>query len=173
MSWTERGPEALPELLDSVAMSSWRWEAQGDYSVIDADLLHRWRAGLGRDHEAQRPWVTYIQGLRARGIPFQRVRMLTDPLTEYLRCQLDVSDSNIAAGEDIRWVSEATARALGMPPYDFYIVDNALVAQLVFDSTGMLGGLRLSRDPEVLAQHRRWRDVIWPHAIPHQEYIAR
>ncbi|MCP2252373.1 hypothetical protein LY13_001112 [Prauserella aidingensis] len=174
MSWTERGPDALPELLDGITASSWRWEAQGDYSAIDGELLARWRAGLGRDPEADRSWIDYVQRLRARGIPFQRVRVLTDPLTEYLRCQLDVSYMNVdQAGEDIRWVEAATARELDMPDYDYYVIDNVLVAQLVFADDGQLGGVRLCRDEDVLQQHRRWRDVIWPYAIPHQEYIAR
>ncbi|MFC4001346.1 DUF6879 family protein [Prauserella oleivorans] len=174
MSWAEHGPEKLPELLDAVAVSSWRWEAQGDYSAIDGELMRRWRAGLGRDPEADRGWIDYVRGLRARGIPFQRARMVTDPPTEYLRCQLDMTYMNVEqAGEDIRWVTEATARALDMPRYDYYLIDDACVAVLVFTDEGLLGGVRVCRDVEVVDRHRAWRDSIWPHAIPHQEYVTR
>lgn len=102
------------------------------------------------------------------------MRALTDPLIEYLRCQLKVSCMNVdQAGEDIRWVDAANANDLGMPDYDYYLVDNAAVARLIFIGDGQLGGVRLCRDEEVLQQRRRWRDVTWPHAIPHQEYVAR
>ncbi|RZQ59853.1 DUF6879 family protein [Amycolatopsis suaedae] len=172
MTWAEHGPDALGELLDNVTLSSWRWECQGDYSAIDADLMRRWRAGLGRDPAADQPWIDYVQDLVQRGIPFQRVRLLTDPITEYLRCQLDVSYMNVDAGEDIRWVEQHAAARLGMPAYDYYLIDDARVAVLVFGDNGLLAGLRTSTAGEVISQHRRWRDVIWPHAVPHRQFLA-
>ncbi|MQA07248.1 MAG: hypothetical protein GEU98_01625 [Pseudonocardiaceae bacterium] len=162
----------MADVLASITVSSWRWECQGDYSAIDTTLLQRWRDGLGRDPEDDRPWVEYIQGLRRHGIPFERARVLTDPLTEYLQCQLDFTYMNVDAGEDIRWVQQADAAALGMPAYDYYLIDSARVAMLDFSDDGTLADVRTSSDEEVLAEHRRWRDVIWPHAVPHKRYLS-
>jgi hypothetical protein len=169
--WEQREPDELVSLVDRVRVASWRWECQGDYSAIDATLLHRWRNGLGRDPADDRAWVEYVRGLRQRGVRFERVRMLTEPLTEYLRMQLDFTYMNVQAGEDVRWVEQAVSRELGMPSYDFYLIDD-LVVVLDFDDAGMLAGARTSTDPVAVERHRRWRDVIWPHTVPHERYLA-
>ncbi|TCP56062.1 hypothetical protein EV191_1012 [Tamaricihabitans halophyticus] len=173
MTWSTGKADSLPGALAGITSSSWRWECQGDYSAIDAKLLQRWRDGLGRDPGDDRAWVDYIQGLRRRGISFERARLLTDPLTEYLRCQLDVAYMNVNAGEDIRWVGESTAGELAMPDYDYYLIDDGRVVALDFAADGTLAGIHVSADAEVVAQHRRWRDLIWPHAVPHEQYRQR
>lgn len=98
--------------------------------------------------------------------------MLTEPLTEYLRCQLDFTDMNVEAGEDIRWVTQSLAASVGMPDYDFYLFDRACVAILEFDRSGLLAAIRTTEDDDAVSQHARWRDVIWPHAVPHRRYLS-
>lgn len=170
--WESVAPDRLASLLDGARARLWRWECRGDYSAVDADLLERWRAGLGRDPEEDRPWVAYVQGLRRRGVRFERVRRLTEPLTEYLRMQLDFTYMNVEAGEDVRWVTPATAAEASMPDHDFYLVDDDVVAVLDFDAVGQFVGARASATREVVARHIAWRDVIWSHAVPDRPDIA-
>lgn len=169
MTWRHLAAEELPTLLDSFGISSWRWECRGDYSAIDATLVERWRAGLGRDPDADQSWIDYIQGLRRRGIRFERVRKLTAPLTEYLRCQLAMTGMNITAGEDIRWLSAQVAAELEAPDYDYYLFDGSRVVILDFDDFGRLAGLHISDDDHAVERHRAWRDVIWRRAVPHMD----
>jgi hypothetical protein len=171
--WERVDPDRLATLLDSARVRLWRWECRGDYSAVDADLLRRWREGLGRDPEEDRPWMDYVQGLRRRGVRFERARRLTEPLTEYLRMQLDFTYMNIEAGEDLRWVAPAAAAESGMPDYDYYLVDDDVLAVLDFDAAGQFAGVRTSMTREVVARHVAWRDLIWPHAVPHQPDMAR
>lgn len=133
--------------------------------------MQRWRDGLGRDPGADADWVDYVGGLRQRGIRFERVRMVTDPPTEYLRMQIDYSTMNVAAGEDLRWIPGAVASRLGVPGYDFYVFDDRLVAELVFDATGQLSAVLTTGDQEVVNKHCAWRNLIWSNAIPHDQYI--
>lgn len=103
---------------------------------------------------------------------FERVRRFTDPLTEYLRMQLDFTYMNIDAGEDVRWVAPSVATLVGMPEYDFYVIDDDLVAVLDFDSAGLFVGARANEATEVVARHVDWRDLIWPRAVPHERHLT-
>lgn len=170
--WERVEPERLAALLDGARVRLWRWECRGDYSTVDADLLRRWRAGRGRDPEEDRPWAEYIGGLQGRGVRFERVRRLTEPLTEYLRMQLDFTYMNVEAGEDVCWVAPSVAADVGMPDHDFYVVDDEMIAVLDFDTAGQFDGARVSAAAEVVARHVAWRDLIWSHAVPHTRYLT-
>ncbi|HVK21246.1 MAG TPA: hypothetical protein VM677_07785 [Actinokineospora sp.] len=156
--------DALTDLVDDARTECWRWECQSDYSAIDSTLMRRWRAGLGRDPAADVDWIEFVGRLRRRGVRFERLRMLTDPPTEYLRMQLDFSAMNVTAGEDLRWIPAASAA--GAPTYDFYLLDDT-VAVLRFGATGHLTSVRVSTDPDLVHHHRAWRDCLWINAVPH------
>jgi hypothetical protein len=163
--------DRFDHLFDTIERSSWRWECQGDYQV-DAASLQRWRDGLPFDEtEGGRAWQSYIRGLRRRGVPFERVRMLTEPLTDYLRWMLTITYRNIDAGEDIRWIHQAVAVDLGMPTYDFYLFDDQRLAIMHFDDDKVLADLDVTEDPDQLATHRVYRDAVWPLAVRHTDYI--
>ncbi|WP_432845954.1 DUF6879 family protein [Amycolatopsis sp. CA-161197] len=159
-------------LLQSVRRSSWRWECQGEYAV-DLPEVERWRAGLpAEETEDDRAWLAHLRRLRADGIPFQRVRMFTEPLNDYLAWMREAIGPNVAAGEDVRWLAESTARAHGLPGYDFYLLDDERVAILEFTDAKVLTGVLVDDDPAVLDEHRAWRATAWPIAIPHAEYVT-
>jgi hypothetical protein len=52
------------------------------------------------------------------------------------------------------------------------LFDNAQVAVLEYDGQGLFSGIRTSGNTRVVEQHQKWRDLIWPHAIPHRRYLA-
>jgi hypothetical protein len=159
-------------LFDTIGRSSWRWECQGHYAV-DEPQVDLWRTGQPHeDTDDDRAWFGYVDGLRRRGIPFERVRMLTEPLTTYLRWMLATTHRNVDAGEDIRWITQSKARELGMPDYDFYILDDDRLVILRFDDDTVLLGADVTDDPDAVARHQEWRSLVWRHAVPHREYLA-
>lgn len=168
MSTTRVGRgEPFAALFDTWHTAAWRWECQGEYHEPDEqEPFARWRRGEG-DHAWIRPWTDRVRAWRRTGKTFGRVRMLTEPLTEYLRWMLDVTPTNIEAGEDIRWIEEGRARELGAPRYDFYLLDDRVVI-LQFDERGV-SGADLIDDADVVRQHQAWRDLVWPLAIPHHD----
>jgi hypothetical protein len=163
--------DLLDEQFQGFTTSSWRWECQGDYA-IDAAAMQRWRAGLPTDMSRKEPWLRTIRETVGAGKTFDRVRMLTEPITEYLRWLLEQTQSNVDAGEDIRWVQQSVASELGMPDYDFYLFDDARVAIMRFGEDKLLAELEVLDDPDIVARHREFRDAVWPRATPHAEYNA-
>ncbi|TDQ05809.1 DUF6879 family protein [Labedaea rhizosphaerae] len=164
--------EDFAALFDTVRRSSWRWECQGFYA-IDAGELDSWLAGEAVPSTAEdEAWEEYVRGLRAAGIPFERLRVLADPPTDYERWMLAVTDRSLDIGEDVRWVDRSVVARLGdAPAYDYYIFDDDRVLLLEFDDVKNLTGLVLDDGPDVVARHQRWRDIVWPHAVPHVEMV--
>ncbi|UUV34360.1 hypothetical protein NQK81_13195 [Amycolatopsis roodepoortensis] len=167
MTWVNRGAE-FADLLRTFKTSAWRWECQGTYHEPEEQgPIQAWREGRP-DFAFVEPWFAQIRRQRAEGKRFERVRMLTDPLTEYLQWLAAMTHLNIAAGEDIRWIGETEARELGAPRHDFYILDDERVAIMHFDERGAAGA-EVTDDPVVVDDHRRWRDTVWPVAVRHAE----
>lgn len=163
-------PGELDALFKSVRRSSWRWECQGHYAVDEPELA-AWKTGQPFDEtDDDRAWIAYIRQLTAAGIPFERVRLLTEPLNDYVRWILTTTDRNIEAGEDIRWLRQSDAASLGMPDYDFYLFDDERVVIMRFDERKVMTGLELDETPEVVARHREHRARAWDSAIRHHDY---
>lgn len=163
--WVEPGDEFF-RLCTEYRSSSWRWECQGEYHEPgEREPMQLWREGRP-DLSFMDGWVNLIRRLRDEGKIFNRVRMVTEPPTEYLRWMFSFTHVNTDAGEDIRWIGETQARELGMPEYDFYIFDDERVAILHFDRNGV-SGAEVTDDATVLAEHQRWRDLVWSLATPH------
>jgi hypothetical protein len=170
MAWIKPGAE-FADLCRNFAHSAWRWECQGTYhEAEEREPLLAWRDGHP-DNSFLTPWLDQIRALRAQGRTFERVRMMTDPPTEYLRWMFEITHLNVEAGEDIRWIGEDHARRLGAPGEDFYLFDDRLVATLHFDENGVAGA-EVTDDPDTVARHRQWREIVWPVAVPHNEQFA-
>jgi uncharacterized protein DUF6879 len=114
-----------------------------------------------------------VRGLAEKGIPFERVRVLQEPPTEYQRWIIEQTAANVDAGEDIRWISLGDVPPPGGPDYDFYLIDDERIGILRFDSDIMLTGVDVIEDPATVAEHQRWRDTVWLHAIRHADFLAR
>ena len=165
--------EEFGEQFSTVKQSSWRWECQGDYP-IDHESMKKWLAKepiSQEEYKEDSEWLLYIQGLNEAGIPFERARMVTEPLTDYLAWMLAVTNSNIDAGEDIRWCKESSIRDLGMPDYDFYIFDDNRVVIFHHDENKIFTHAELVDDEASVAAHRALREKVWPHAVPHREFL--
>lgn len=169
--WVPPGDEFAELLRSGFTRSAWRWECQGTYHEPDErEPLQAWRDGRP-DFRFLEGWLAQIRRQRAEGKTFQRVRLLTDPLTEYLRWMSEFTSLNVEAGEDIRWIGQRRARELGAPTHDFYLLDDERVAIMQFDSHGV-AGIEVTDEPGTLAGHRRWRDIVWPAAVPHAEQFT-
>lgn len=170
MTWVKSGAE-FAELFRTFERSAWRWECQGTYREPDErEPLQAWRDGHPT-YAFMDDWLAQIRQQTAEGKTFERVRMLTEPPTEYLRWLFGFTHLNIEAGEDIRWIGEDQAHKLGAPDHDFYLFDDRLVALLHFDDNGVAGA-EVTDEPGIVADRRRWRDLVWSVAVPHDQQFA-
>lgn len=160
--------QRLRELTHGFDRSAWRWECQGVYAS-DLPAMRRDQAGDSADSPHRTAWLDHIRAITTAGKTFARVRMLTEPLTDYLAWMIGRTQANVDAGEDIRWLPEAQARELNMPDYDFYLLDDARVAIMRFDTAKVLTDIEVVTDEHTIAQHRSYRDLAWPLAVRHAD----
>jgi hypothetical protein len=115
--------------------------------------------------ELQRRWA-------AEGKRMTRVRVVTEPHTDYVRFMLDLARINVTAGEDIRYLPRNQAKGLDLPDYDFWLIDSTKVGILHFGEDDILLGIEILDTPDLVVRHCYYRDVACHYAISFAEYAG-
>jgi hypothetical protein len=148
-------------------------EQRDTYNVESEDEpFGRWLDGVPDDYAWHAEWASFVRQATTAGVQFQRVRLASEPHTDYIRWGLDVSPLNIKAGEDIRYLPRHLASDIELPEEDFWLLDDDLLILSVFSADGRTGGFALPSSPELLRQCIAVRDQVWRRAIPYAEYAA-
>ncbi|OLB74780.1 MAG: hypothetical protein AUI14_22665 [Actinobacteria bacterium 13_2_20CM_2_71_6] len=141
------------------------------YTPDDPDWRD-WREGRRFDPaERYREWFDLITETIARGVQVRRARIVSEPVTDYIRFEYDVTAGlNIAAGEQVRWLPRRTAADLLVPGSDFWIFDESVVVFNHFDGPGNWIGQDRRDDEELAKRHASAFEAIWTRATPHESY---
>jgi hypothetical protein len=153
-------------------VSAFRFEIRDQYnSDVGREAFRRFLAGEPDDYSWHRPWVERLRRDTSEGKAWQRVRIVSVPLSDWSRYALKVAQLSAEGGEDIRYLRRDRAQALGLAPLDCWIFDDSLLVHLHFDEHDhtFLGGEVVDR-PEVLRQHLEWRTVAMRHSRPIAEF---
>lgn len=162
--------QQLAEFVLGYEYTAFRLETRERYNEPEEDEpLRRFLAGKP-DYSWNEEWATMMRQRTAAGKRMARVRIVSEPYSEYTRFGLDLARVNVAAGEDIRYLPRARAIELGLPEYDFWLIDSSRLAILRFGDDDVLLGAEISDDPGEIVQHGDWRDLAWRHAIPVRDY---
>ncbi|MBL1079560.1 hypothetical protein JK358_34660 [Nocardia sp. 2] len=147
-------------------------EVQDDYAVEDeAEALARFlRTGEFEYDPAWRHWDDLMREVTDSGRQVQRVRVVTEPHTDYTRFLLATTGTNLDSGEDIRWLPRHLINADNLTADDWWLFDDDVVAFTAFRVDGTLGGFAVTRDPRISEYCRSVRDEVWVLATPHVEY---
>jgi hypothetical protein len=119
---------------------------------------------------APRPWLDLIAEVTGRGVEVRRVRVVSEPVTDYIRFEHATTASNVAAGEKIRWLPRPLATGLLLPANDFWVFDGRQAQFNYFSGTGAFLDTRLAPDPALARQCAEAFEEAWERAVPHQEY---
>jgi hypothetical protein len=106
----------------------------------------------------------------ADGKRIERVRVVTEPNSDYVRWSLRIAGLNIAAGEDIRYLPRMVAGELDLPNEDYWLFDSCRVAILRFDGADRLLGVELVEEPTAVVERCYRRDAAWHQAIRWRNY---
>jgi len=113
-----------------------------------------------------------IRGDRLAGKCWQRVRIVSVPLSDWTRYGIGIARLSVTVGEDIRYLRRDTANRLGLQPYDAWLFDNQRLVHLHFDDNDdTFTGAELLTDNEVVQRHRSWRDLAWQHAQKIENFL--
>jgi hypothetical protein len=117
-------------------------------------------------------WLNMVREVTAEGRLFSRVRIVSVPLTDYIRFGMWVAAHTRAAGDDIRYVNRDRADAAGLPRHDFWLFDSHKLLLMRFDEDDRFIGAEDIEDPSAIVQHNYWRDAACHHALSPDEFIA-
>jgi hypothetical protein len=131
----------------------------------------RFLAGEPVDPAWRRPWQRLVRGVRESGRSMERVHVVSEPVSAYVRFSLlHGYPASVEAGEDVRILGRA--RATGLPDSDYWLFDDDLAAILVYDDAGKVERVELDRSPFTLARLGAARDRAMRLAVPLAQYKA-
>lgn len=127
-----------------------------------------------RDHDAEtkdrQPWMTLIREAAEAGKVFRRVRIISEPVTDYIRYVWAGAGHSVEAGERIKWLPRRLASPIALPGNDFWLFDDSTVVFTVFTGEGDVLERQLTADPAVVGLCQEAFEAVWSIAIPHNKY---
>jgi hypothetical protein len=157
------------ELIAATTRSAVHLELRDTYTPDDRRFID-WLAGKPVPVPASPDWSELVCASTARGVSFRRARIVSEPLSDYIRFEHAITASNIAAGEQVRWLSRKLARGLSVPVNDFWVFDDRLVRFGYFAGDGTYLDDELTDDPAIVSTCAVAFEAVWDMAIPHADY---
>ncbi|MET8828979.1 DUF6879 family protein [Streptomyces sp. NPDC004610] len=160
------------ELLASTRESAVHLEMRDAY--YSNPRFEAWQEGRRVDWDDRaswwRPFHQDIADATARGVHLRRARVVSEPVTEYIRWEHYQTRANVEAGEHVRWLPRHRAWDLLLPGADLWIFDGALLRVHHFSGDGEWISRELCDAPAVVDQHSAAFEQVWERATPHDEY---
>lgn len=174
-------PSSVPpfsELIAGCKHSAVHLEMRDAYAVDDEKgPFAEWRTGFRHAPEDRaswwRPWLDLIQETVSRGVVVRRARIVSEPVTAYIRFEHSNTFTNIAAGEHVRWLPRRRASDIALPGNDFWLFDDRLVRWNHFTGDGTSAGQEISDDPAAAKLCSEAFETVWARAVPHGQYEIR
>lgn len=169
---TDYSEESLVARIREARDSVIRVEGLAAYAVggPEGDRLEAWRRGLPRPERSIRtdPYLRLVAETTARGVVWERLRMLGEPPSEYEEFQLLSYVEDQVVGEQVR----VGARPTDWATPDCWLIDWEHAVVLTYDLDGRPTGMRLVDD--VAGVNRILRDVEWleRYTVPLADYVA-
>jgi hypothetical protein len=136
--------EAWSRYFRDFRSSAFRLELHPVYTMPgEADELRRFLAGEKPPPGYHYGWLDTMAAARAVGKTVRRVRIVRQPLTDYIRYEFAWGFIyNVAAGEDIR-VLDLTGRPdPGLPDHDFWLFDEQALVRMLYRPDVSIHGCR-------------------------------
>ncbi|MFE0426566.1 DUF6879 family protein [Streptomyces sp. NPDC058953] len=173
---SQREP-TFDELLAAARHSAVHLEMRDSYGVGDETAdFERWRRTGVRDVDPSSaywaPWVELIRETVARGVSVRRARVVSEPVTEYIRYEHAGTSVNIQAGEQVRWLPRRLASDIPLPGNDCWVFDGEIVLFNHFTGDGSWSepGWELREEPSVAGMATVAFDTVWARGVPHEAY---
>ncbi|WP_435173320.1 DUF6879 family protein [Actinacidiphila sp. bgisy145] len=165
----------LPEFSDLIASataSAVHLETRDTY--YSNPRFEAWQDGHRVDWAARASWWgpfhDTIAAAVARGVLVRRARVVSEPVSDYIRWEHYVTRANVEAGEDVRWLPRSQTTGMLLPGNDFWLFDRTLARVHHFAGDGAHVRDELADDPKLTAQLSNAFEQVWSQAVPHDEY---
>jgi hypothetical protein len=153
--------------------SAYRLELLDEYDSPSTRVrVARFLTGQPDDAEVRTYWDRVVGEARRAAKTMQRVHVITEPPTDYLRFELAFYRGSVLAGEDIRILSGDLATDLDLPGFDYWLFDDERAAVMYYGDRGTWLHTEIVTESSFVADCRRWRDQALSRAISLGNYMA-
>ncbi|MEU9214038.1 DUF6879 family protein [Streptomyces sp. NPDC048415] len=174
-------PSTVPtiaELIGGCTRSAVHLEMRDQYgTAAEAEDFQAWletgRLDTDPSSPDWEPWVSLVSQAIARGVSVRRARIVSEPVTEYIRYEHASTGVNVHAGEEVRWLPRRRASDIALPGNDFWLFDDQVIRWGYFSGDGAVVGHEVSEDPAAAKLCSEAFDAVWNRAIPHDQYQIR
>jgi hypothetical protein len=164
------GQHTFAELLESTTTSVIRLEMRDSYDETEQGYAE-WKATGGTGAYDWGDHLEVIRAAVARGVRIRRVRLVSEPLSDYMRWEHACTDVNLKAGEDIRWLPRHQAADLMLPGADCWVFDHRVIRWNFQRGDGTNPRIyTFSSDPRTIRDITAAFETAWDRAIPHTSY---
>ncbi|WP_066948444.1 DUF6879 family protein [Streptomyces lushanensis] len=163
------------ELIAGCTRSAVHLEMRDSYAVdYEEGPFADWRAGVRLDAADRaswwRPWLDLVSGTVARGVVVRRARIVSEPVSDYIRYEHSGTFTNVAAGEQVRWLPRRQASDVALPGNDFWLFDDRWVHWNHFAGDGSSMGEEITDDPAAAKLCAEAFEAVWARGVPHDQY---
>ncbi|UGQ14819.1 hypothetical protein LO772_15340 [Yinghuangia sp. ASG 101] len=166
--------ERLSGLMATARSFAVHWETRDSYAVDGEDEdFEAWRVGRVSDEEEAAWWAPFLDDVVAatgRGVVFRRLRVVSEPVSAYIRYEHVGTGQNVKAGEQVRWLPRAGAHDLWLPALDGWVFDGEVLLLHHFAGDNRMTGHELMRDAVRADAYMRVFERLWEQATPHEKY---
>ncbi|MBD0695738.1 DUF6879 family protein [Streptomyces sp. CBMA123] len=145
-----------------VAQEAAEFEEFKRSGTADTDPDSAWWAG----------WVPLVRETVGRGVELRRARIVSEPVTDYIRWEHALTPVNLAAGEQVRWLPRRLASDIPLPGNDLWLVDDRQVLFHWFTGDGDWAGHEYSEDPAVVKLVSAAFETVWERGTPHADFTV-
>lgn len=168
-------PEQWAQLLTSCERSASHLEMRDWYAAEDEkERFERFLATGHRDHAAEAAeradWLGLIRRITDAGVRVRRARIVSEPVSDYIRFEWHGAGPAIEAGEDLRWLPRRLASGVALPGNDFWLLDERTAMFNHFSGEGRPLGQVVTYDAASVELCQAAFEAVWKLAIPHIEY---
>ncbi|MFD7886678.1 DUF6879 family protein [Streptomyces bauhiniae] len=150
-------------------------ELRDSYMLDDPEFI-AWQRGKRLDPADRSSWWggwhEAVQDAVRRGVTVRRARIVSEPLSAYARYEYDLTFTNLAAGESVRWLPRRRTTDLAVPGTDFWVFDGTLALFHHFTGEGQLAenGREYTEDPTWVRPAAEAFEKVWERAVPHEDF---
>ncbi|MFR9726733.1 DUF6879 family protein [Streptomyces sp. MS19] len=166
---------SFTEQLADCRRSAVHLEMRDAYAIAaEAEEFAAWRAGEDVSRldpgGRRREWLDTVRAATGRGVVFRRARIVSVPVSAYIRFEHAGTQLNIEAGEDVRWLPRRRASDIALPGNDFWLFDGTAVRFNHFTGDGASGGPEVTDSPAVVDLCATAFETVWERALLHTEF---
>lgn len=144
-------------------------------TTIEKDRFATWLSGQPLDPETEaawwQPWFELMKRNIEAGKTLRRLRIICEPVTDYIRFEWLDAAQLVRAGEDVRWLLRRNASALLLPGNDFWMFDRHAVIFTHFSGDGHVLDHEITTDPTIVTRCAEAFEQAWTIAMWHYDYI--